>query len=200
MVPGHRDVAAFDERAEAYEQGWLGRLHHKIAERSAEVALSWQPQPIRILDVGCGVGYLLRLMATRCPQAAELTGIDPAPAMVRVARAATVDPRVSFQVGVAERLPYADHAFDLILSTTSFDHWADQRAGARECARVLALGGHVILADLFSPLLIPTLVGRRRAKARTTTRANRLLSAAGLRVLAWNNVLPLIRSAVAIRA
>ena len=29
--PRHRDVAAFDERATGYDQGWLGRLHHEIA-------------------------------------------------------------------------------------------------------------------------------------------------------------------------
>src|SRR5262249_30342394 len=83
-----------------------------------------------------------------------------------------------------ERLPYPDGVFDLVASTTSFDHWADQRAGLGECARVLVPGGHLLLADLFSPWLVPTLLGGRRGKARTRQRARRLLSAAGVKDLA----------------
>jgi hypothetical protein len=35
-----RDVAAFDERAPSYETGWLGRLHHDIADRAVDLALA----------------------------------------------------------------------------------------------------------------------------------------------------------------
>jgi hypothetical protein len=38
--PRYRDVAAFDERAAGYDQGWLGRLHHDIADQTAEIALT----------------------------------------------------------------------------------------------------------------------------------------------------------------
>ena len=72
------DVAAFDQRARDYEEGWRGRLHHEIADRTADLALACVPTPRRILDVGCGTGYLLRQLAARCPQAAELAGIDAA--------------------------------------------------------------------------------------------------------------------------
>ncbi|HJY65128.1 MAG TPA: class I SAM-dependent methyltransferase, partial [Streptosporangiaceae bacterium] len=41
----------------------------------------------RVLDVGCGSGYLLRLLASRGPDAAELAGLDPAPGMIKVAAA-----------------------------------------------------------------------------------------------------------------
>ena len=87
----------------------------------------------------------------------------------------------------------------MVISTTSFDHWADQIAGLRECARVLAPNGHLVLADLFSLCLIPTLVGSRRSKARTKSRANRLLAGVGLRVVAWRDVYPLIKAVVAVR-
>ena len=35
-----RDVAAFGERAQGYDEGWRGRLHHQIADRTADLALS----------------------------------------------------------------------------------------------------------------------------------------------------------------
>ncbi len=132
-----RDVAAFDARAPGYEDGWLGRLHHEIADRTAELALACVPAPHRVLDVGCGTGYLLRQLAVRVPEAAELTGIDAAPSMIEVAAALTADDRVRYRTGVAEQLPLPAGTVDLVVSTTSFDHWADQRAGLAECARVL---------------------------------------------------------------
>ena len=81
-MPAHRDVTAFDQRAARYEQGWLGRLHSQIADRTAALARSENAAPRRVLDIGCGTGYLLRLLATQYPAASELAGIDPAPSMI----------------------------------------------------------------------------------------------------------------------
>ena len=139
-MPRDRDVAAFAERAEGYEDGWRGRLHHEISDRTAHLALAQVPAPHRVLDVGCGTGYLLRQLAARAPDAVELVGVDAAAPMVRVAQESTADPRVRFHAATAEHLPEPDGVFDLVVSTTSFDHWADQEAGLRECARVMAPG------------------------------------------------------------
>jgi ubiquinone/menaquinone biosynthesis C-methylase UbiE len=153
------------------------------------------PAPAHILDVGCGTGYLLRQLAARAPGAVELTGIDAAPAMVEAAKAAAGDRRLHFTTGVAERLPFPDSTFDLVVTTTSFDHWLNQRGGLAECARVTAAGGRLVLVDQFSVLLLPTLLGSRRDKARTRRRASRLLGAAGYRSWQWHH-----RYAIIIRA
>jgi len=192
-------VDAFDERSAGYEQGWLGRLHHEIADRTAEVALAVAPSPARILDVGCGTGYLLRLLARRCPEAAELAGVDPAPGMIKVAAAPGApagDERLKFSAGVAEQLPYRDGSFDLVVSATSFDHWSDQLTGLRECHRVLVPGGHLVLVDQFSSWLVPTLILSRSGKARTKRRAGRLVEAAGFGSVAWHGVYAVIINAV----
>jgi ubiquinone/menaquinone biosynthesis C-methylase UbiE len=83
-----------------------------------------------------------------------------------------------------------------VVSTTSFDHWADQRAGLAECARVLAPGGYLVLADLFSVLLLPTQLAGRRGKARTKRRATQLVTEAGLRSLHWHHLYAIIIQAV----
>jgi ubiquinone/menaquinone biosynthesis C-methylase UbiE len=190
-------VAAFAERAPRYEEGWLGRLHHEIADRTAALALERAPTPVRVLDVGCGTGYLLRRLASLCPEVVELAGIDAAPPMIDTARAgAGGDDRLRFQVGTAEALPWEDGTFDLVVSSTSFDHWVDQQAGLGQCARVLAPGGQFVLVDQFSAWLAPTLVTSRRGKARTKRRAGRLLSAAGFRSLEWHDLYAVIIRAV----
>ena len=191
-MPPHRDLAAFEARAARYETGWLGRLHHQIADRTVELVVSTHPRPRRLLDIGCGPGYLLRSLARRCPDAADLAGIDPAPSMIQIADRSVDDDRLSFSVGRAEHLPYPDAAFDLVVTTTSFDHWSDQQAGLRECSRVLRSGGDLVLVDQFSPWLAPTLLAGRRGKARTQRRAARLLQAAGFASLEWHDLYAVI--------
>ena len=188
-----RDVGAFDRRASSYESGRLGGLHHDIADRTVRIALTVAPNPRRVLDVGCGTGYLLRQMAARLPGAVDLAGVDAAPTMIEVARSTVpTDPRLRFAVGFAEALPHPAASFDLVVSTTSFDHWADQAAGLVECARVLAPGGRLVLTDLFAQLLQPTLLIGRRSRARTVRRATRLLSAAGFESIRWHRNYPVL--------
>ncbi|MBV9796082.1 MAG: class I SAM-dependent methyltransferase [Actinobacteria bacterium] len=198
-MPYERDVQAFSDRADGYEAGRLGQLHRDFADRAIQVALTVAPAPARVLDVGSGTGYAVWRLAAALPDAKQLTGVDAAPGMVRVARAAGGgDDRVRFLEGIAEQLPLPDGSVDLVISTTSFDHWADQRAGLAECARVLGPGGHLVLSDLFSVLLAPTLLGSRGGKARTRGRANRLLAAAGLRDPRWQRLAgPIVQTVVA---
>ena len=184
----YRDVEAFAERAPRYEQGWRGRLHHEIADRTAGLALVTSPSPVTVLDVGCGTGYLLRRLATQYPQARALIGVDAAPAMVGAGASGALDGRLRFSVAVAEALPFPDRAFHLVVSTTSFDHWSDQQQGLSECHRVLAAGGRLVLVDQFSAWLAPTLLIGRAGKARTARRADHLLGAAGFRSLAWHRL------------
>ncbi|MGH3957749.1 class I SAM-dependent methyltransferase [Mycobacterium sp.] len=195
-MPSYRDVAAFDDRAAGYDRGWRGRLHHEIANRTAALAVATAPAPHRLLDVGCGTGYLLRELAGRYPTAERLAGIDAAPHMASAATASATDDRLTFAHGVAEHLDYSDETFDLIVSTTSFDHWSDQQAGLAECARALRPGGSLVLVDQFSRWLTPTLLTTRRGKARTRRRATRLLLRAGFCSPRWHRLYTPIINAV----
>jgi ubiquinone/menaquinone biosynthesis C-methylase UbiE len=195
-VPYDRDVRAFDDRAVTYEEGRHGQLHKEISDRVIGLALRLVPAPRRVLDVGSGTGYVLRALAARLPEAESFEGVDAAPTMVRVAREAAADPRITFTQGTAEHLPAEDAACDLVVSTTSFDHWEDQAQGIRECARALKPGGTLVLTDQFSRLLLPTMLGRRRGKARTRSRATNLITAAGLRDIQWHPCYAVIISTV----
>lgn len=187
-------MEAFDHRADTYDRGPIGDWHRAVAERAADLALAQAYRPSRILDVGCGTGMLLRRLALSLPDDVLLAGVDPALRMVARAREAVG--RATVVQAAAEKLPYADGSFDLVVSTMSFDHWADQRVGLLECARVLESDGRFVLTDLFAAWL-----GTRRTMRRTSA----LLSAAGLRPLSWHRVygfgpVPLVRAVVACKA
>ncbi|HWF27958.1 MAG TPA: class I SAM-dependent methyltransferase [Mycobacterium sp.] len=116
--------------------------------------------------------------------------------MIDTARRLTHDDRLSFALGVAEHLSYPDASIDLVVSSTSFDHWSDQLAGLAECARVLRPDGHLVLVDQFSRWLVPTLALGRRGKARTRRRADRLLLRAGFERTQWHKLHAVIINAV----
>jgi ubiquinone/menaquinone biosynthesis C-methylase UbiE len=69
----------------------------------------------RVIDVGCGDGR----MAMGCaPYAAEVVGVDPDPEAIRLARRKASElgaKNVSFKVGVAQDLPFADRHFDVVI-------------------------------------------------------------------------------------
>jgi ubiquinone/menaquinone biosynthesis C-methylase UbiE len=199
-MPYDQDVQAFDDRAATYESGRHGRLHREISDRVVSLALRRVPAPDRVLDVGSGTGYVLRQLAARLPGTGAFLGVDAAPRMVEVARRGTDDPRVTFAGGVAEKLPADDDAYDLVVSTTSFDHWSDQAAGIRECARVLRPGGTLVLTDQFASALWPMLRGRRDGKACTRSLATKLITGAGLTQAEWHPCYArVIQTVVAVR-
>jgi SAM-dependent methyltransferase len=99
----------------------------------------------RALDVGCGEGRFCRLLAR---EDIEATGIDPTEALIDGARRR--DPRGRYLAGRAEDLPFADGAFDLVVSYLSLVDIEDLAAAAAEMARVLVPGGKLLIANLAS--------------------------------------------------
>ena len=66
---------------------------------------------------------------------------------------------------------------------------------------MISPGGQLVLCDQFSLLLVPTLIGTRRAKARTMRRGGRLLASAGFVNPQWHGPFTvLIRAVVATKA
>jgi ubiquinone/menaquinone biosynthesis C-methylase UbiE len=101
----------------------------------------------RVLDVGCGPGGAAREAARR---GAAVTGVDPAPLMLRLGRylsGSRSGRDIVFLRGTAEALPVSDRAVTVAWAISSAHHWADVPAGLRELHRVLEPGGRLIIAE-----------------------------------------------------
>ena len=182
------DVERFNRWAEGYDRHYLQRLIFEPVQRTLlEVASAVVPSPEGILDVGCGTGRLLRSAAEVFPDA-RLEGVDAAAEMVRHAQAAR-DSRITFRVATAESLPFPDASFDLVFSTMTFHHWANQGVAIGEVGRVLTPGGRWLLADFVATGLmkyVRRLFRLRRFPERKVL--DPMLAAAGLKVIASHRV------------
>ena len=100
----------------------------------------------RVLDAGCGGGGMPLSLAE---EASSVVGIDPASrfqdAGARLGRERGVR-NLTFALADGMALPFPGRTFDLVLSHAVIEHVADAPLYLRECARVLAPGGHVFLS------------------------------------------------------
>jgi SAM-dependent methyltransferase len=147
-------VRAIDERAIKAHADLRFRSEYDYAlfeyYRSAKVIAFLERAGVRVagrvLDAGCGGGGMPLSLAE---EAAAVVGIDPAPrfgdAGVRLARERAYR-NLHFALADGMALPFRTGAFDLVLSHAVIEHVADAPLYLRECARVLAPGGHVYLS------------------------------------------------------
>src|SRR4051812_6428501 len=92
----------------------------------------------RALDVGCGPGALTVVLAARLG-AANVGAIDPSEAFVEAARER--NPEVDVRHAPAEKIPFADDAFDFALAQLVVHFMADAGAGLRRVERGYRAGG-----------------------------------------------------------
>jgi SAM-dependent methyltransferase len=101
-----------------------------------------RPRPgMRILDVGCYDGYLLRELGRRCET--EGVGIDISAHALGLARSLAGGERSRLVLSGAVPLPFASDVFDVIVCSEILEHLPDLDGALTEIARVLVRGGRV---------------------------------------------------------
>lgn len=110
--------------------------------RRAIVAAAGIRPGSRVLDVGCGSGEFLAMLAAI---GAEPAGIDPAPRMVEAARAAA--PGADVRVGGAESLPWGHRTFDVVTAVNAIQFADDTLEALAEAVRVTMPGGRIALSN-----------------------------------------------------
>jgi len=140
--------AEFNRWAEAGRGEEMGEEHAAIA--AGMVAGMQFAANDKILDLGCGSGWLCGLLADRVPQG-QVVGMDVADEMIRRARKRFADdPRLMFLIAGAEDLPWDENFFNKVVSIESAYYWPDPPQAFREILRVLQPGGSVhILINLY---------------------------------------------------
>ena len=173
----------FDSWAASYDRSQLQTvLYSRVHEAVLRYARRHVQHPRRILDVGCGTGRLAAGLLSAY-QHARVTGIDVSTGMIRNADAVPRSGRACFAAAAAERLPFADAGFDLVVVTLSVAHWCDQAAGLAEIRRVMAPGAILVAADVSSGKRFrPFIAGPRRRKSWLRRGLPSLIAGSGLRI------------------
>ncbi|MEQ9813239.1 MAG: class I SAM-dependent methyltransferase [Azospirillaceae bacterium] len=137
----HPAAALWDAGGAAYD-----RVSFCISDALAHAAQRLDPKPgEEILDIATGTGWSARNVARA---GAAVTAVDIAPTLLNAAMAlsAGIEPPIRYEQAAAEHLPFADAAFDGVISTFGVMFAADARMAASEMARVVRPGGRMALA------------------------------------------------------
>lgn len=174
----YRDSSNLDARA---------ALHRQFSTATAD----WQPwvfdllrlEPgMRVLECGCGPGWLWRQNVDRIPAGCQITLTDLSPGMVAEAEAALAGSghQFSFQPANIQALDFADGTFDVVVANHMLYHVPDLAQGLAEVQRVLKPNGRLIAATNGDehmkelPLLVPEAVRQKVASWRMRGMAGQL--------------------------
>ena len=127
------------------------QFHGRGLEATSEIAGLVQAGPAdHILDIGSGIGGPARYFANRF--GCRVTGIDLTPEFCDVARHLTrlldLEDRITFELGDALAMPFADAGFDGAYSMNVSMNIADKGAFYREIHRVLKPGAWLVLSEI----------------------------------------------------
>ncbi|WP_284749032.1 class I SAM-dependent methyltransferase [Amycolatopsis sp. RTGN1] len=150
MHGGERADGALITRPRLYELASRVALAGRERRYRELVRLAGVRPGERVLDVGCGSGYLAALAAEA---GGSVLGVDASEPMIEFAGRTRGSATCRFEVGTAQALPADDGEFDVVLTSLVLHHLpdADQPAALTEMHRVLRPAGRLLLADFRPP-------------------------------------------------
>ena len=149
MTPKGRIGRAFGRAAGTYDDHALVQrlAAEELADRIAALSL---PDGPRVLEIGCGTGFLTAALRRRLPQA-QLVVSDLSPQMVEACRARVPD--ADYLVMDGEHPTVRDASFDLVVSGLALQWFEDAPAALERLCRALRPGGWLAVSTLLSGTL-----------------------------------------------
>ncbi|MFC7026182.1 class I SAM-dependent methyltransferase [Promicromonospora thailandica] len=133
----------YDSFAAAYDAENTSSLLNTYYNHPAMVDLAGDVAGLQVLDAGCGSGPLTAALRSA---GAVMTGIDGSPEMLATARRRLGDDVPLHVADLAEPLPFADDAFDVVVCSLVLHYLEDWDAPLAEFRRVLRPGGRLVLS------------------------------------------------------
>ncbi|MGH2604237.1 MAG: methyltransferase domain-containing protein, partial [Dehalococcoidia bacterium] len=127
-------------------------LHPDVIERRRRVRQALAiTQGERVLDIGCGPGFLTGEVAEEVGPNGWVCGVDISPSMLALARGRAAGNAgaawVDFREGNATALPFPDGSFDAAVATQVYEYVDDMPTALAELNRVLRPGGRAVIVD-----------------------------------------------------
>jgi arsenite methyltransferase len=145
LLVGVSEQLHFDEARSRAVEATYATADIVEQRRATLLALDLQAGE-RVLDIGCGPGYLAAEMAQTLGGTGYVLAVDPSPAMLAIA-----SPRAGETVELAEgdalSLPADDSSFDAAVSTQVYEYVTDIAGALAEVRRVLRPGGRLLVLD-----------------------------------------------------
>ena len=101
----------------------------------------------RVIDIGCGPGFLCKSMAAAVSPTGRVVGIDISEDLIDFATKHKSSDPIEYRAGNATALPIEPAHFDVAVSAQVIEYLADADAALREIARVLRPGGRAFIVD-----------------------------------------------------
>jgi ubiquinone/menaquinone biosynthesis C-methylase UbiE len=120
---------------------------------------------VSFLDLGSGIGWAVRYIASKLRGQGKFIGIDIAEGMNKKARANSKElQNVKFIKANSEDIPLSDNYIDIAICSNSFHHYLHPQKALEEVKRVLKLQGKIYLLDITSDDFLITAIDRRVRK------------------------------------
>lgn len=144
----------FSDISEKYDLGndVLSFGAHRLWKRTM-VRQARAPRGGRVLDLATGTGDIALLFTDQVGPEGEVLGVDFCPDMIEQARARQKNqlPNLSFEVGDAMHLRFADNSFDITSISFGIRNVDDPVKALSEMRRVVKPGGRVVVLEFGQP-------------------------------------------------
>ena len=138
---------SFDIMADTYEQGWCLEEVRKCYDPVLSIVKNYASSDIKLLDVGCGTGVMLKRISNEFPNAEAVHGIDLSPMMVEKTNAKLQSENAYAVEGTLDSLDLSKDFYNIVLCMHSFHHYPEPLESLRQMYRVLRKGGILVIAD-----------------------------------------------------